>query len=404
MALVAATGIAPAAAVPYDIVYVRQPRFGDTTNTTWPEVAHPAQHRPRRRPDAAAPRRQRGAAGRTAASARSPIRSSPSTPSGSTTATSTTCAPQALQLAARSARTSAPTSSASTCRRARSSSSPSASSRPTPAPATSTRSNPVDPGRAATTASATASSTSAPAPLAGGKIAFTSNRNGFVPPRGLTNPTLQLFVMDEDGAQRHADRADEHRQRAAPDAAARRPPHVQLARDRRACATRRMWGIWSIWPDGRHWEPVVSAFRERPGVPLHDPALERRPRRRRLLQPQQQRLRRALSPAGARRRPARRRFYSAFPDENPSIDQTVGGGFHYPFTHAVHAVGHVLDHAVHARQRRGGADRRRRRARRQVHASERRAEQRPARRVDARPGQRPRPADHRSRATTPAST
>ena len=39
-----------------------------------------------------------------------------------------------------------------------------------------------------------------PAPVAGGKIAFTSNRNGFVPPRGLTNPTLQLFVMDEDGA------------------------------------------------------------------------------------------------------------------------------------------------------------------------------------------------------------
>src|SRR5436190_11552097 len=30
------------AARDYDIVYVRQPRFGDTTNTTWPEIAHPA--------------------------------------------------------------------------------------------------------------------------------------------------------------------------------------------------------------------------------------------------------------------------------------------------------------------------------------------------------------------------
>src|SRR5215470_15208205 len=28
--------------VPYDIVYVRQPRFGDSVNTTWPEVAQPA--------------------------------------------------------------------------------------------------------------------------------------------------------------------------------------------------------------------------------------------------------------------------------------------------------------------------------------------------------------------------
>jgi hypothetical protein len=27
--------------VPYDIVYVRQPRFGNNTNTMWPEVFHP---------------------------------------------------------------------------------------------------------------------------------------------------------------------------------------------------------------------------------------------------------------------------------------------------------------------------------------------------------------------------
>ena len=33
---------AGAAALGYDIVYVRQPRFGDGTNTTWPEVFHPA--------------------------------------------------------------------------------------------------------------------------------------------------------------------------------------------------------------------------------------------------------------------------------------------------------------------------------------------------------------------------
>src|SRR4051795_2375624 len=30
------------AAITYDIVYVRQPRFGDNTNTIWPEVFHPA--------------------------------------------------------------------------------------------------------------------------------------------------------------------------------------------------------------------------------------------------------------------------------------------------------------------------------------------------------------------------
>ncbi len=34
--------LARASAVTYDIVYVRQPRYGDTTNTIWPEVFHPA--------------------------------------------------------------------------------------------------------------------------------------------------------------------------------------------------------------------------------------------------------------------------------------------------------------------------------------------------------------------------
>src|SRR5688572_5199458 len=36
--------ICPAAPSPvdYDIVYVRQPRFGDNSNTIWPEVFHPA--------------------------------------------------------------------------------------------------------------------------------------------------------------------------------------------------------------------------------------------------------------------------------------------------------------------------------------------------------------------------
>ncbi|HEY8240255.1 MAG TPA: hypothetical protein VIH35_02360, partial [Kiritimatiellia bacterium] len=38
---------APAlAALPYELVYVRQPRFGDFTNTLWGEVFHPARMDP----------------------------------------------------------------------------------------------------------------------------------------------------------------------------------------------------------------------------------------------------------------------------------------------------------------------------------------------------------------------
>ncbi|HJU38440.1 MAG TPA: hypothetical protein VJ724_02630, partial [Tahibacter sp.] len=39
----------------------------------------------------------------------------------------------------------------------------------------------------------------APCPVPGGRVAFVSNRNGFEPPKGYTAPTLQLFVMDENG-------------------------------------------------------------------------------------------------------------------------------------------------------------------------------------------------------------
>src|SRR5262249_48198556 len=39
-----------------------------------------------------------------------------------------------------------------------------------------------------------------PCPLPGGRVMFTSNRNGFQPTKGYTPTTLQLFVMDDDGA------------------------------------------------------------------------------------------------------------------------------------------------------------------------------------------------------------
>ena len=37
-----------------------------------------------------------------------------------------------------------------------------------------------------------------PSPLPNGRLVFTSNRNGFIPPKH-PSPTLQLFVMDDDG-------------------------------------------------------------------------------------------------------------------------------------------------------------------------------------------------------------
>ncbi len=168
-----------------------------------------------------------------------------------------------------------------------------------------------------------------PAPVAGGKIAFTSNRNGFMPPRGYSRPTMQMFVMDEDGSNVAA---------IAPMsiASALHPTPLQDGRlmfstmETQGNRDFRLWGIWSIYPDGRAWAPIVSAFRSPQAFHFMTQlgnsdlvvvdyynlnnngfgALYRLP----------------VEPPNGE--PP---FHSAFPAENPPIDQTVSGGFSYPF-------------------------------------------------------------------------
>ncbi|NUM54136.1 MAG: hypothetical protein HUU46_10870 [Candidatus Hydrogenedentes bacterium] len=106
-----------------------------------------------------------------------------------------------------------------------------------------------------------------PCPLPGGKIAFVSSRNGFTPPKlYYTAPTLQLFVMDDDGS---------NVQCIAPMSigSAMHPVPLKDGRimfssyESQGLRDLRMWGLWAIWPDGRKWEPLMSAFL--PGQALH---------------------------------------------------------------------------------------------------------------------------------------
>ncbi|MEW6160702.1 MAG: hypothetical protein AB1813_25000 [Verrucomicrobiota bacterium] len=168
-----------------------------------------------------------------------------------------------------------------------------------------------------------------PCPLPGGKIAFTSNRNGFVPPREYTSPTLQLFVMDEDG---------ENVTFIAPMniGSALHPTTLQDGRimfssyESQGIRDIRLWAVWAIHPDGRNWSPIVSAFRQPQAFHFMTQlgngdliiedyynlnnngfgALYRMP---------------VTPPAG---QPA---FHSAFPHDNPAVAQTIGQGFSYPF-------------------------------------------------------------------------
>ena len=170
----------------------------------------------------------------------------------------------------------------------------------------------------------------APCPLPGGRIAFVSNRNGFVPPKGYTNPTLQLFVMDADG-QNVTQIAPMNISSAMHPTILRDGRLMFSSHEDQGLRDRRMWGVWAIWPDGRKWEPVLSAFRE--GQAFHfmtqlsggDLVIEdyynlnnngfgtlyRTP---------------ARAPAG---QPS---FFSAFSNDNPPIERTLGAGFPYAYT------------------------------------------------------------------------
>ena len=168
-----------------------------------------------------------------------------------------------------------------------------------------------------------------PAPIAGGRIIFTSNRNGFLPPKGFTSPSLQMYVMDEDGR---------NVREIAPmtiSSALHPTPLVDgrvmfSSHESQGLRDRRLWGLWTINPDGRQWGPMVSAFHDAQAfhfqTQLSDTdivvvdyynlnnngfgALYRMP---------------IAPPAG------QSPFHSAFLDENPPIDQRVGAGYQYPF-------------------------------------------------------------------------
>jgi hypothetical protein len=98
-----------------------------------------------------------------------------------------------------------------------------------------------------------------PCPVPGGKVAFTSNRNAYVPPRGYPKITLQLFLMDDDGS--NVEQIGYINIACA--------LHPVILKDGRLLFSTLeshgshnsiLWGIWSIHPDGTYWGPVVSAF------------------------------------------------------------------------------------------------------------------------------------------------
>ncbi len=107
-----------------------------------------------------------------------------------------------------------------------------------------------------------------PCPLPGGKIVFTSNRDGFRPAKGYPAVALQLFVMD-DRDESIGDDEDPVNLEKIGHLNISGALHPVVLKDGRIMYSSLesqgirdgiLWGIWTIHPDGTMWAPLISAF------------------------------------------------------------------------------------------------------------------------------------------------
>jgi hypothetical protein len=107
-----------------------------------------------------------------------------------------------------------------------------------------------------------------PCPLPGGRIVFTSNRDGYRPAKGYPAVALQLFVMDDRDSDLPEDALPTNLEKIGylNLAGALHPVVLKDGRimysslESQGNRSEILWGIWTIHPDGTNWSPLVSAF------------------------------------------------------------------------------------------------------------------------------------------------
>lgn len=97
-----------------------------------------------------------------------------------------------------------------------------------------------------------------PCPLPGGRVIFTSSRDGFRPPKH-NSPTMQLFVMDDDG--QNVECIGHLNIGMALHPVVLKDGRVMFTSlESQGLRSRLLWGLWTIHPDGTNWAPMISAF------------------------------------------------------------------------------------------------------------------------------------------------
>ena len=105
-------------------------------------------------------------------------------------------------------------------------------------------------------------------PLPGGRLAFTSNRDGFRPAKGYPAIALQLFVMDDSDSDLGPDDLPPNLEKighlnvsgALHPVALKDGRIMYSSLESQGIRGDILWGIWTIHPDGTGWNPLVSAF------------------------------------------------------------------------------------------------------------------------------------------------
>ncbi len=105
-------------------------------------------------------------------------------------------------------------------------------------------------------------------PLPGGKLIFTSNRDGYRPARGYPAVALQLFVMDDRDTDIGEQETPQNLEKIGHlnISGALHPVVLKDGRvmystlESQGLRSEILWGIWTIHPDGTNWNPLISAF------------------------------------------------------------------------------------------------------------------------------------------------
>ena len=97
-----------------------------------------------------------------------------------------------------------------------------------------------------------------PCPLPGGRIVFTSSRDGFIPPKH-PSPSQQLFVMDDDG--KNVEKIGHLNIGMALHPVVLKDGRIMFSSlESQGLRSSLLWGLWHIRPDGTGWGPMYSAF------------------------------------------------------------------------------------------------------------------------------------------------